>query len=897
MDPAKLTGQALLSHTIQTTPIIDNHAHPLLDPDAIGRYPLLSITTEAHGDAIHASLTSLAHLRAVKQLAKVLRCEPSWEAVVNAIEARRIEDYDAWVAECLDGIEAVLVDDGLDAEDAVYPYAYFSDVTRSPAKRIVRIEKMAADIINRHLPKRQDESESAAPRDDAAAAAAAIKDAGVAFEKAIKAFDHSIAEAIADPEVVGFKSVICYRTGLAIPRRPDAAAARKAFEAIHADHARGTSTSTTSTTTTDGAFTRVNHRGLNEYLVHRLACLIRNATGTGKKPIQFHTGLGDNDITLTSASPSHLQDFIRQYPTVPIVLLHASYPFVREAGYLACVYANVYADIGEIFPVLSRDGQETALRQILELCPWSKILWSTDGHWFPETYLLAVLQVREVLEKVLCEYARKGHMTWREGTKLVKDMLFNNANHIYHLGLDFSFDGSSSLINPRRLSGRSDLDILEAFLDGKKQPPPQYLRVYWNDLTATSRVRAVPMRRVLAALNEDGDFSLTITKASLGLLQNDAVVQGASGTGEYRLHPDFTSLQQGPREGHISVSGDFKEQDGSSVPFCPRSLLQRVVEIAARHGLAFHLGFEIELVLLERMGNSFEKYRTLDNDGHAWSAARMMDHPVFAKVIERAVAELDARGIYVEQVHPESAPGQFEVVLPRAPPLEAVDTLLYVREVISGIAVAEGYRMTLHPKPFPTSCGTAAHVHMSITSAGGSRPETYNPFYAGILKHLRAIAAFTYSNPVSYERVQDGAWAGGRWVTWGTQNRETPLRKIEDSHWEVKCMDGLANPYLAVAALLGAGTHGFGEAERLTWGDCEVDPASLTPNDRKELGVEQMLPSGLPEALKALRADEVMNELLGEDLVERYATIKEEEMKNLDAIGSDDRRQWIMERY
>lgn len=377
MDPAKLTGQALLSHTIQTTPIIDNHAHPLLDLDAIGRYPLLSITTEAHGDAIHASLTSLAHLRAVKQLSKILRCEPSWEAVVNAIEAKRIEDYDAWVAECLNGIESVLVDDGLDGENAVYPYTYFSDLTRSPAKRIVRIEKIAADIINNHLP-----TDENAPR--------TAKDAGSVFEKALKAFDHSIVEAIADPEVVGFKSVICYRTGLGIPRRPDAAAARKAFEEIHEKHTKGT----------DKAFTRVNHRGLNEYLVHRLACLIRNASGSGKKPIQFHTGLGDNDITLTSASPSHLQEFIRQYPTVPIVLLHASYPFMREAGYLASVYANVYTDIGEIFPFLSRDGQETAVRQVLELCPWSKILWSTDGHWFPETYLLAVLQVREVLEKV-----------------------------------------------------------------------------------------------------------------------------------------------------------------------------------------------------------------------------------------------------------------------------------------------------------------------------------------------------------------------------------------------------------------------------------------------------------------------------------------------------------------
>ncbi|KAE9570669.1 hypothetical protein CGMCC3_g13253 [Colletotrichum fructicola] len=869
MDPAKLTGQALLSHTIQTTPIIDNHAHPLLDLEAIGRYPLLSITTEAHGDAIHASLTSLAHLRAVKQLAKVLRCEPSWEAVVNAIEAKRIEDYDAWVEECLNGIESVLVDDGLDGENAVYPYTYFSSLTRSPAKRIVRIEKIAADIFNEHLPVDEGTARTA-------------EDSNAVFDKALKAFDSSILEAIADPEVVGFKSVICYRTGLAIPRKPDAAFARKAFEGIYATHTKGT----------DNAFTRVNHPGLNEYLVHRLACLIRNTEGSGKKPIQFHTGLGDNDITLTSASPAHLQEFIRQYPTVPIVLLHASYPYTREAGYLACVYANVYADIGEIFPFLSRDGQETALRQILELCPWSKIIWSTDGHWFPETYLLAVLQVKEVMEKVLCEYARKGHMTWREATQLVKDVLFNNSNHIYHLG--FSFSPEESHMNPRRLSGRSDLDILEAFLDGKK--PPQYLRIYWNDMTATPRVRAVPMRKVLSVMNEDGDFSISITKASLGLLQNDMVVAGASGTGEYRLHPDFTSLQEGPRDGHISVFGDFREQDGSVVPLCPRSLLQRVVENAARRGLTFHVGFEIELLLLERIDGP-EKYRTLRNDGHAWSTSRMMDHPVFVKVIERAVAELDSKGIYIEQIHPESAAGQFEVVLPRAPPLEAVDTLLYVREVISGIAQSEGYRMSLHPKPYPKSCGTAAHVHMSITSPNGSKPETYGPFYAGILKHLRAIAALTYSNPVSYERVQDGCWAGGRWVTWGTQNRETPLRKCEDSHWEVKCLDGLANPYLAIAALLGAGAYGVMKGEKLTWGDCEVDPASLTKNDRKELGVEQMLPAGLPEALKELKGDEVMNELLGEELIERYATVKEEEMKFLESLSVDERRLWILERY
>lgn len=147
-------------------------------------------------------------------------------------------------------------------------------------------------------------------------------------------------------------------------------------------------------------FRRLQCLPLNHLFVHMTAHLIKDSRALHKKAIQFHTGLGDNDITLTKASPAHLQTFIRQYPTVPIVILHASYPWTREAGYLAAMYSNVYADIGEVFPFISRDGQEGVVKQILELCPWSKILWSTDGHWFPETYVLATTQIREVLKTV-----------------------------------------------------------------------------------------------------------------------------------------------------------------------------------------------------------------------------------------------------------------------------------------------------------------------------------------------------------------------------------------------------------------------------------------------------------------------------------------------------------------
>ena len=74
-----------------------------------------------------------------------------------------------------------------------------------------------------------------------------------------------------------------------------------------------------------------------------------------------------------------MQPIIKAYPEAKIVLLHSSYPYTREAGYLAAVYSNVFLDFGEIFPFLSAEGQVGVVRQMLELCPTSKLLWSSQS--------------------------------------------------------------------------------------------------------------------------------------------------------------------------------------------------------------------------------------------------------------------------------------------------------------------------------------------------------------------------------------------------------------------------------------------------------------------------------------------------------------------------------------
>ena len=309
-----------LKEAISATPIIDHHAHNLLIDVRSNAYNFLSITSEASSQALQDSTSSLAHLRAVKQLSQILGCEPTWQEVKKAIDVKRLEPDDAWSKECFAGIETALIDDGLDPSN-IYGYRWHDRLTRSKCKRIVRIERVAEKIISNAISYRRGNASNIRRN---------------AQRTVLNEFMSEIEEAILDPDVAGFKSVICYRTGLRIPGF-DAQDENKLGDILE--------------DATIESFSRLEHEQLNPYFVHITAQTIvrRNS----KKPLQFHTGLGDNDIDLFLSNSSHLQSFIETYPELSIVLLHASYPFTKEAGYLASVYKNCYLDIGEVFPFLS----------------------------------------------------------------------------------------------------------------------------------------------------------------------------------------------------------------------------------------------------------------------------------------------------------------------------------------------------------------------------------------------------------------------------------------------------------------------------------------------------------------------------------------------------------------
>jgi hypothetical protein len=140
---------------------------------------------------------------------------------------------------------------------------------------------------------------------------------------------------------------------------------------------------------------RLEGAGMREAL---LAALEANEATGDPLPVQVHTGFGDGDLFLPRADPAYLKLLIERFRATSFVLLHC-YPFMREAGWLAHVYGNVYFDLSLTIPHVSRPA--TALAEALELAPTSKLLYASDAARTPELYLLAATWWRDALAAVL----------------------------------------------------------------------------------------------------------------------------------------------------------------------------------------------------------------------------------------------------------------------------------------------------------------------------------------------------------------------------------------------------------------------------------------------------------------------------------------------------------------
>lgn len=182
--------------------------------------------------------------------------------------------------------------------------------------------------------------------------------------------------------------------------------------------------------------------------------------------------------------------------------------------------------------------------------------------------------------------------------------------------------------------------------------------------------------------------------------------------------------------------------------------------------------------------------------------------------------------------------------------------------------------------------GNSAHTHISIhskhaikTAEGLSSPEA--SFLSSVLTNLPALTALTMPIPASYQRMVDGIWSCGTYVNWGTENREAPIRLANmtspsSRNLEIRCVDATANPYIALASILGVGFDGIRKNAELQIHDCPgpVTAAEMTEEGRRALGITSRMPLSWEESWSNLRANRLLTEhILGPELTEKYSNV------------------------
>lgn len=149
------------------------------------------------------------------------------------------------------------------------------------------------------------------------------------------------------------------------------------------------------------------------------------------KPLQIHVGLGDRDCDLHRTNPMYLLDLLRNSGDVPIVLLHC-YPYEREAGYLAQAFGNVYLDVG--LSVNHLGARAAAfIGATLELAPFRKIMYSSDGVGPPELHYLGARLWRDGIAEVLTGFVERSHWGLPDALRVAELIGRDNAIRVYRL--------------------------------------------------------------------------------------------------------------------------------------------------------------------------------------------------------------------------------------------------------------------------------------------------------------------------------------------------------------------------------------------------------------------------------------------------------------------------------
>ena len=350
--------------------------------------------------------------------------------------------------------------------------------------------------------------------------------------------------------------------------------------------------------------------------------------------------------------------------------------------------------------------------------------------------------------------------------------------------------------------------------------------------------------------------------------------------------PDPNSLIQLPWNKEVGWLASDLWMNGKPVEASPRVMLKKQIKLLSNEGYTMKSGVECEYFLISPDGSSIADARDTQSKPCYDQSALMRQYDLIKEICDCMIT----MGWNPYQNDHEDANGQFEMNWDYTDCLTTADRHTFFKFMVKSIAEKHGLRATFMPKPFEQLTGNGCHAHISLWDKKknkfldkndklGLSKLAYN-FLGGVIKNAGSLSAFFNPTLNSYRRINaPPTKSGATWspssISYTGNNRTHMIRVPDPGRFELRLMDGSANPYLLQAGVLAAGINGIRK---------KVNPGKpLFCNmytDHKKYPNLQKLPNTLEDSLELLNFNTVMKNAFGKNVLNSYIKLKKTEIEN-----------------
>ncbi len=350
--------------------------------------------------------------------------------------------------------------------------------------------------------------------------------------------------------------------------------------------------------------------------------------------------------------------------------------------------------------------------------------------------------------------------------------------------------------------------------------------------------------------------------------------------------PDPDSLIQLPWNKEVGWLASDLWMNGKPVDASPRVMLKKQIKKLSELGYSMKSGVECEYFLISPDGNTIADNKDTQSKP-CYDQSSLMRRYELIKEICDCMIEM-GWGPY--QNDHEDANGQFEMNWDYSDCLKTADRHTFFKFMVKTISEKHDLRATFMPKPFENLTGNGCHAHISLWKGKknifldqhdklGLSKIAYN-FLGGIMRHASSLSTFFNPTINSYRRINAAPTKSG--ATWSpssisyTGNNRTHMIRVPDpGRFELRLMDGSANPYLLQASVLAAGMEGL--SKRINPGKplfCNMY------EDYKKYPNLSKLPNELKDSLDKIENNKEMNKAFGKEVIKSYVKLRTSELND-----------------